>query len=252
MSLQVSQSFAVIASNGFCWEQLSFTLWSFHSDCSALMHDLSGGLDLKKDVCWNCLYRFRKAFVVIASNGFCCEQLSFTLWSFHSDCSSLMYDLSGGLDLKKNFCWNCLYRFRKAFAVIASNGFCWEQLSFTLWSFHSDCSSLMHDLSGGLDLKKDVCWNCLYRFRKAFAVIASNGFCWEQLSFTLWSFHSDCSSLMHDLSGGLDLKKDVCWNCLYRFRKAFVVIASNGFCCEQLSFTLRSFRSNCSSLMYEF
>ena len=29
-------------------------------------------------------------------------------------------------------------------------------------------------------------------FRKAFAVISSNGLCYEQLSFILWSFRSDC------------------------------------------------------------
>ena len=42
-----------------------------------------------------------------------------------------MYDLSVGLELKNDFCWNCLYSFRKAFAVIASYGFRSEQLSFT-------------------------------------------------------------------------------------------------------------------------
>ena len=96
----------------------------------------------------------------------------------------------------------------------------------------------MYDLKVGLDLRKDLCWNCLYRFRKAFAVIASNGFCCEQFAFTLKGFRGDCSSFMYDLRGGLDLRKDLCWNCLYRFRKAFAVIASNGFSCEQFAFTL--------------
>ena len=96
----------------------------------------------KLKYCWNYLYRFSKAFSVTVSSDFCCEQLFFTLWSFRSDCLSFfVWFLSVGWDLKKDFCWNWLYRFSKAFVVIVSTGFCCEQLSFTLWSLCSDCDS---------------------------------------------------------------------------------------------------------------
>ena len=53
---------------------------------SSFVYDLSERLDFKKDFCWNCLSRFHIAFAVFASNSLCCEQLSFILWSFRSDC----------------------------------------------------------------------------------------------------------------------------------------------------------------------
>ena len=105
--------------------------------------------------------------------------------------------------------------------------------------------SFVYDLSVALEWKKDFCWNCLYRFRKAFAVIA--------MTFAVNSCLLPCKafaaiaprSLIYNLSERLDFKKDFCWNCLYRFLKAFAVIASNCLCCEQLSFILRSFGNDC-------
>ena len=82
-------------------------------------------------------------------------------------------------------------------------------------------------------------------FAKLFAVISSNA--WV-MAFAVNSCLLPCKaftaialpSFVYDLSLSvrLDLKKDFCWNYLYRFRKAFAVIASNGFCCEQLFFYL--------------
>ena len=61
--------------------------------------------------------------------------------------------------LKKDFCWDCLYRFRKAFAVIASNGLCYEQLSFILWSFRSDCHFWAITVSGCILSKSKLASN---------------------------------------------------------------------------------------------
>ena len=150
-----------------------------------------------------------------------------------------MYDLSAGLNLKKDFCWNCLYRFRKAFGVIASNGFCCQQLSFTLLSFRSDCPSLMYDLRTRLVFKKDFCWNCFTGFANLLRWLRVMAFAANSCLLTFKAFAAIAlSSFVYYLSERLDFKKDFWWNCLYRFRKAFAVIASNGFCCEQLSFTL--------------
>ena len=131
--------------------------------------------------------------------------------------------------------WKCMERFPWNF-VECFHGIPWKLCPNPPWNSMEFFSMEMHGQIS-LEFHGNFPWNSM-----EINVLILHGIPWRIFHGTPWNsmevFHTGLSSFVYDLSETLELKKDFCSNFLYRFRKAFAVIASNGFCCEQLSFTL--------------